>query len=390
MIDIASAPQAKASVEPDGILCWLHLGDLHIVAADADNYRDLLRIVAEANRHFAGLVDFAVLPGDNAENGSASQYALVRAAMRGLNMPVHAIPGDHDKEPGHLRAFFEDLGAERLPKAIDVAGRRCLFLDMVSNGRGGPDFRLGDAQRHWLAQELAQADRLGGSVVFMHTYPADLAEPAERRAVVDLFARHRVLAVDIGHTHYNELANDGRVIYAATRSTGQVEEGEPGFSIAAVDQGDVVSWRFKALGGDGPMVMIAAPSDRRLATRLDEPAHLAQRSARLAIRALAFSGAGVTACHYRIDEGDWRPMAPHGRRLWSTHDFAPATPFALTVEAMDAQGKSDRDTIEVGIAGSFEPPARKADGSDADALGAWPEKGLLGTQLGPNRKGRKW
>ena len=33
---------------------------------------------------------------------------------------------------------------------------------------------------------------------------------------------------------------------------------------------------------------------------------------------------------------------------------------------------------------------RHADCSDADALEAWPERSLLGTQLGPNRNGRKW
>jgi 3',5'-cyclic-AMP phosphodiesterase len=38
----------------------------------------------------------------------------------------------------------------------------------------------------------------------------------------------------------------------------------------------------------------------------------------------------------------------------------------------------------------WSPPARYADGSDADRIGARPEKGILGTQLGPNRNGRKW
>ncbi len=27
---------------------------------------------------------------------------------------------------------------------------------------------------------------------------------------------------------------------------------------------------------------------------------------------------------------------------------------------------------------------------DLDRIGAWPAKGLLDTQLGPNRNGRKW
>ena len=38
----------------------------------------------------------------------------------------------------------------------------------------------------------------------------------------------------------------------------------------------------------------------------------------------------------------------------------------------------------------FRPPDRTADGSDADAVGARPERHLLGTHLGPNRNGRQW
>lgn len=38
------------------------------------------------------------------------------------------------------------------------------------------------------------------------------------------------------------LANDGRTVYAATRSTGQIEEGPAGFSVTTLDDG-VVSWK---------------------------------------------------------------------------------------------------------------------------------------------------
>ena len=67
-----------------------------------------------------------------------------------------------------------------------------------------------------------------------------------------------VALVDMGHTHYNELANDGRTIFAATRSTGQIEEGPVGYSVATID-GGVVSWRFKPLDDPFPFVMITAP-----------------------------------------------------------------------------------------------------------------------------------
>jgi hypothetical protein len=49
-----------------------------------------------------------------------------------------------------------------------------------------------------------------------------------------------VAFVGTGHTHYNELVNHEGVIYAARRSTGEVEEGPPGFSLGVLD-GSVVS-----------------------------------------------------------------------------------------------------------------------------------------------------
>ncbi len=33
-------------------------------------------------------------------------------------------------------------------------------------------------------------------------------------------------------------------------------------------------------------------------------------------------------------------------------------------------------------------PARVRDGSDADSIGAWPQNGIFGTQLGPNRNAK--
>ena len=77
------------------------------------------------------------------------------------------------------------------------------------------------------------------------------------------------------------------------------------------------------------------------------------------------------------------------RPQWELKCEAPSTQFTVTVEATDASGSTDTDTIVIAAAG-FRPPDRTADGSDADAVGAWPERHLLGTRLGPNRNGRQW
>ncbi len=369
---------------PDGhdVLSWLHIGDLHITQETEQNYLDLKRIVALAKGLPNSSVDFALLPGDNADGGTPEQFRLVRDAVAPLRMPLHILPGDHDFKPRALDAFHDVLGAERLPKAVTARGHRCLFLDVVSVGTGGPDFRLGDAQLAWAERELEEAEAAGqDAVVFMHTYPADLREGAERLGA--LLAKPHVTCVDMGHTHYNELANDGATIFMATRSTGQIEEGPPGFSIAAVD-GRGVSWRFKPLDAAWPFVLITRPTDRRLATEANR-----NDGGATVVRAKVLGDAPMTAVERRVDDGTWTPMrpAPSHPALWEAPISAGASRVA--VRARDANGCLDEDQVEPAGTG-WVPPKRRADGSDADRVEAWPERGIVGTQLGPNRNGRKW
>ncbi len=371
-----------APIASGSVLSWLHIGDLHVTAAGLDNHRDLQRIVALANALPPGSLDFALLPGDNADDGTPEQFALVRDAVAPLALPLHILPGDHDFKPRSLDAYYAVLGAEPLPAAHTIKGHRCLFLDVVSHGGGGPDFRLGAGQLAWVERELEVARAAGhGAAVFMHTYPADLQEGAER--IGALLARPEVLCVDMGHTHYNELANDGGTVFMATRSTGQVEEGPPGFSVAAIDD-RTVSWRFKALDDAWPFVLVTQPADQRL---------MADAGPRVdgafTVRAQVLGDQLVTAVEVQVDDGPWQPMAlsSDDKALWQARCADPGD--TVRVRARDAAGRTDTDAVQPARSGWRSPP-RKADGSDADRIGTWPERGLLGTQLGPNRKGKRW
>jgi 3',5'-cyclic-AMP phosphodiesterase len=369
-----------------GTLSWVHFGDLHMTTAAQRNYHDFAALIDQVNTHLAGQIDFCLLPGDNADDGIEPQYRLVRHALDKLVVPVHILPGDHDRKQGDLHEFYSVLGAAHLPNAVSIGGYRCLFLDVVSQGSGGPDFRLGAEQLLWLEQELAEAKKSGKqSVVFMHTYPADLK--ADTDALLRLIREYGVKAVDMGHTHYNELANDGHTIFATTRSTGQIEEGPVGFSVMALDHG-VVSWRFKPLDSSWPFVLITSPAAHLLVTESDQPQQVV--SGRLTVAARAWSAAGIVGCRCRINNGAWLSMnAISNVSHWMLTCEAPEHPFVLTVEARDNFGRIDADTIRVAVRG-YRPPDRTADGSDADTIGAWPERHILGTQLGPNRNGRKW
>lgn len=55
------------------MLTWLQFGDLHASEADGGESLEIFsRLIDDANRHLANSVDFAVLPGDNANHATAS------------------------------------------------------------------------------------------------------------------------------------------------------------------------------------------------------------------------------------------------------------------------------------------------------------------------------
>lgn len=356
----------------DSLVAWLHVGDLHASAEDGWQSVDRLRRIVDAVRDDVppGTLDFAYLPGDHANHAEPEQYRRIAAELERLPLEVHAIPGDHDFEDGSLAAF-RAFARRSPPYSIAVGGRRALFLDLVSAGSGGPDFRLGERQTRWLRDELDAARSAGEArpLVFMHAFPSDLARDAE--AIARLFVDHDVAFVDTGHTHYNEIVDDGRVVYSATRSTGQIEEGPPGFAIAAVD-GDVASWRFKALDDGWPWVLVTAPGDVRMAVR-GTPTTPSPH-----VRAIVL-GRDVHAVSLTIDDEPPRPMAPSPTRpgLWTVEVGAwRRAPRRLRVTATDRRGRTGSDDCVV---------ARDAVGD-----GPWIEHGVLGTKLGPNANGHPW
>jgi predicted phosphodiesterase len=362
-------------------LRFLHIGDLHFTDAGLQNHVDLRRIVDEINGNTGGKIDFVYLPGDNADDGTPEQFRIVHDELSRLIAPWHAIPGDHDFKPRSLDNFYRGLHVRRLPYVDEISGCRCVFLDVVSRGTGGPDFRLGAARLVWLRGQLDAAKRDGKTaVMFMHAYPADLGEEAvEIAAMID---ESPVALVSMGHTHYNEISNDGRTIYAATRSTGQIEEGGVGFAFASIDRG-AVSWRFKTLESSWPFVMITSPADRRLAIA----PHSGEGNVCNEVRASTWGAVPIAQAEFRIDGQAWRPMYGGEGGLFGAELTAPGASFRLSVRVTDQQGNQDTDTIDIA---PFMREVGKPTGSDVGSIGAWPERHLLGSQLGPNRNGRKW
>ncbi len=370
---------------PNQFLSWVHFGDLHIRDAEDESYLDFLELIDDANAHLAGEVDFAFLPGDNAEDGSEGQYKLVRRALDRLKLPVHIITGDHDRKAGTLDLFRRYLEGN-LCRAISIKRFRLLFLNAMDGARA-KDFDFSFEQMRWLEEQLREARSSGcRPLVFTHLYPSELVTQAE--PFTRLIRQFEVELVEMGHTHYNELANDGKTIYAATRSTGQIEEGPPGFSITIVD-GDVVSWKFKERG-PWPFVMITSPADEKLITRPGSAEHVVRGT--ILIRAKVWGAAPGTTVTCSIGGAPHQSMRfAQGR--WHLEWNSSAVPdglYRIEVCATNRGNGNAQDEISVLVSqtGKYIAPQRSSTDYD-NAIGAYPAKGVLGTELGPNEQGTK-
>jgi hypothetical protein len=221
----------------------------------------------------------------------------------------------------------------------------------------------------------------------MHAYPSEHGADAE--ALRTLIKEHRVVMVDMGHTHYNELANDGQTIYATTRSTGQIEEGPAGFSIATLDD-SVVSWKFKPIG-EWPLVMITSPSDHRL---IVNPACRSQVvSGSVEVRARVW-GSEIESVTLHWEDGRVEEMSRGEYAIWSSDlDSKQLSdgvhPFIVRAHTTSGRLAEDKILVLVRQDGKYDSCPRKLVDYE-NAFDAWPEKHILGTQLGPNENGHGW
>ena len=67
------ALSATTTILNPGVVSWVHFGDLNITTGDQQNYADFKEIIQVINRYLKNGVNFALLPGDNANDHTESE-----------------------------------------------------------------------------------------------------------------------------------------------------------------------------------------------------------------------------------------------------------------------------------------------------------------------------
>lgn len=124
--------------------------------------------------------DMIVVTGDIADSGDEKAYLMVYEALSSFNVPVYAVPGNHDRRDRMVRilkgwAIPNPQTAPFLCYAVQTEEARLLFLDTLNPGSHAGHMR--EAELAWLDNEL-QSNKNVPTLIFMHHPPFITGLPA--------------------------------------------------------------------------------------------------------------------------------------------------------------------------------------------------------------------
>jgi 3',5'-cyclic-AMP phosphodiesterase len=282
-------------------------GDMHLEFPDRPNYKTALWMADEVNSLIKP--DFVQFAGDNVQHAREHEWELFKNVTSKFSMPWHAVVGDHDAhhDPS-CHAFQANVGDTY--GAYSLKGYRFIRLNTMEVRPLG----LTNEQVIWFRYEvdaaLARGERV---VVFQHHYPFKVFEhfagPGidEWRAVMQT---RPITALFTGHTHYGQMANDGRNVYIVTRSIGDPEGGSAGYSIVHLD-GEDLAVTYRTCDAKGPIPLITHPRRLILATT---PGHIVTGPDECRVR--GWSPDPIVSAQARIDDGSWGDMTVTDEMNW--------------------------------------------------------------------------
>jgi 3',5'-cyclic AMP phosphodiesterase CpdA len=154
--------------------------------------------------------DIVLLTGDLTENGSAEEYANFNRLIAGFDLPMVAIPGNHDRRAAFAAALAPTgiaIGAAPWFH-LTVEGWPLRLIGLDSLGGDGESRGMICSERlKWLAERLAEDD--GPTLLFLHHQPFTTGIPFVDANVCvngdrlgDLSATHpNTVGVLCGHIH---------------------------------------------------------------------------------------------------------------------------------------------------------------------------------------------
>lgn len=323
-------------------------GDLHLTQSGLENHRAALWMTDEINDWV--LPDFVQFIGDNVQHAGEDEFRLFQDLSGRLRVPFEVLVGDHD--------VYEDPAAHRFRRFLGAtygATSRAAFRFLRLNTLEHQPLGFSDEQLDWFRREVdSAAERGEPAVVFQHHYPFKVYEEFSGPGVAawrEIVQTRPIAAIFTGHTHYGQIANDGRNVSITTRSIGDPEGGPPGFTLAYL-RGDDLAVTYRSIDQRGPIALITHPRDLLLATG---PRHIVSGDDH--VRVHVWSRGPIKQVEGRLDGGDWSALSEDENDEWRcglTCSRLSKGEHRFEVRACDQEGNVARNSIRF----LFDPTGR--------------------------------
>lgn len=378
----------------DRVFWFVHASDTHIGMRGTNDTTRLTWLVTTGRTVIAP--NFMVVTGDLTDSTNGSLLGIPNGPYQAewdaykniLAGKVDAdfyydLPGNHDAYNDRSFAYYLANSVQgRARQSTQVSWTRTFsfgtyhFMGVNSCDNSGAGFSivwpygdyagLDEGELAYINDRLSATAAADLTFVFGHHPVKDTGASDDtwlfygHQPFIGALDAYRVSFYGYGHTHdqsdvqfagdgYTGLMPNGGVRYENIASVGKSSANN--YDIVAVDGNGVSS--AAATIGTWPVVLITAPTAKRLGTTVNPYAYDVPAAADNPVRALVFDSAAVSSVAFKVDaETTWHAMTPVSgnpklwQGVWNASALA-AGDHTLTVQAVGTSTKSQAITVTV-------------------------------------------
>ncbi len=401
---------AYSSFDTDKILWFIHASDTHLGTSGSNDSTNLQWLVGPARSVINP--SFIVVTGDltDSTNGNIlgypngpyqeewDQYKNILSA-HGVDASFYFdIPGNHDAYNDQYFSYYLANSVQgRATGKTQASWSRVgpwgkhHFIGINSADNTGDAFSIfwpfGDragldsSELSSISAEMAANPDANLTLVFGHHPLVPTGDSDEtyllygKDEFVGLMNSHGASLYGYGHTHdssekfFTQNMSDGVFYFNVT----DLGKGSPNqYMITAIDCNGISS--VSQTVGTWPVVLITAPTDRRLGGMVNPYAYAVSTATPNPVRALVFDPTAVTQVQFRVSGGSWQSMesVPGNPRLWQGEwDASALAEGEYTLEVQATTGSGVR-TDTVATYAHYQAPVNGACGSSSGGVFAEP------------------
>ncbi len=205
---------------------FIAVNDLHFSDANCRPWFD--QVVAQMKLS-APQAEFCLLGGDLADMGTTAQLTGIREAFAKLEIPVHAVVGNHDYLTSSDRSAYERIFPGQINYRFEHRGWQVLGLD-TSEGTKSKETMISRKTFAWLEETLPQLEPAKPTIVVTHFPLGDFvyARPLNADALLERLGKLNLRAVFSGHFHGLTVRPFGQALLTTDRCCSRIRENHDG------------------------------------------------------------------------------------------------------------------------------------------------------------------